>query len=108
MHRVAIIREGRLVTVDTVDGLRQQSPRTIELRFRSRVDTTRLAALPGVALLARRADTVTLTADGPLGPLLRVAADLGVDDIVARPADLDELFRRYYQADTRQEAGNGH
>ena len=33
VDRVAIIKEGRLIVTDTVDGLRQAAPRTIEFRF---------------------------------------------------------------------------
>src|SRR5664279_815565 len=33
VHRLAIIREGRIVVYDTDDGLRRHAPRTIELVF---------------------------------------------------------------------------
>jgi ABC-2 type transport system ATP-binding protein len=47
---------------------------------------------------------VALSVSGPLAPVLRVAGDLDAVDMTARPADLDELFLRYYR-DDRREAG---
>ncbi len=46
---------------------------------------------------------MAVSVSGPLAPVLRAAADLGAVDVTARPADLDELFLRYYRND-RQEA----
>ena len=38
----AIIKDGRIVVTDTVDGLRQAAPRTIEFRFAGPVDPARV------------------------------------------------------------------
>ena len=36
VDRVAIIKDGRLVVTDTVEGLRRTAPRTVEFRFATR------------------------------------------------------------------------
>ncbi len=95
--RVAIIREGRLVVTDTVDGLRRASPRTLELEFSSPVDVSVFAALDGVRLLAGEGPRVTLEVAGALGPLLRLIAEHDPVDLIARRADLEELFLSYYR-----------
>jgi ABC-2 type transport system ATP-binding protein len=48
---------------------------------------------------------LALSLTGPVAPLLRVVADLDPTDLVARPADLDELFLSYYRAG---DAGGSH
>jgi ABC-2 type transport system ATP-binding protein len=101
--QVAIIRDGRIVVTDTIAGLRRAAPRTIVFRFDSQVDTARFAGIHGVEVTHTEPHSVAVSVPGTLAPVLRVAADLGAVDVTARPADLDELFLRYYR-DDRQEA----
>jgi len=104
VHRLAIIREGRIVVTDTVDGLRAHAPRTIELTFDRDTDTTALACLDGVELEPADPRGVRLTITGPVAPVLRAIAPLDPVDLLARPADLDELFLGYYRSTDLPEA----
>ena len=45
-----------------------------------------------------------LTVAGPMAPVLRAIAPLDPVDLLARPADLDELFLGYYRSTDLQEA----
>jgi ABC-2 type transport system ATP-binding protein len=96
-HRVAIIREGRIVVVDTVDGLRRSAPPVLEFTFPAGVDVTTLRELDGVEVIEQQGRQVRLSVTGRLGPLLQEAGRLDPIDLTARPADLDELFLRYYR-----------
>ncbi len=102
--RVAIIREGRLVVTDTVERLRRQAPQTIELRFAAPVAAGVFESLEGVERVTADADRITLQVSGGLPMLLRVIADHDPIDVVARHADLDELFLSYYRKDGRGDA----
>jgi len=97
--RVAIIRAGRLVVTDSVERLRQRAPQTIELRFRTPVAASVFDGLDGVRRVAADGERVTLQVTGELAPLLRVIADHDPVDVVARHADLEELFLTYYRED---------
>ncbi len=101
--RVAIIKEGRLIVTDTVDALRRRAPRTIEFSFAQQVDPKRFASIEGVQIVATDGRRITLALRGPVAPVLRVAAELDPLDVVARPADLDELFLTYYRDQTAEE-----
>lgn len=103
VDRVAIIKEGRLIVTDTVDGLRQAAPRTIEFRFPCSVDPQVFATIAGVRVLDSDDGHITLSLHGPVAPVLRVAAALDPLDVIARRADLDELFLDYYRDDAPQE-----
>jgi ABC-2 type transport system ATP-binding protein len=103
-HRVAIIREGRLVTTDTVAHLRDSAPRKVTAHFGRPVDPGVLAGLDGVVVTRSDDDSVAVDVSGPIGPLLRVLADLDPIDLTARHPDLDELFAGYYRGLT---AGEG-
>ena len=106
VDRLTILREGRVVVTDTVEGLRQAAPRTVSFRFADDVPLGCFAALAGTRVVAASDRQVTLAVSGPVGPVLRVAGELGAVDVTARPADLDELFLAYYRADDRQEVGH--
>ena len=101
--RVAIIKEGRLIVTDTVDGLRRAAPRTIEFRFAGDIDPGRFAAIEGVHVTSAGAGRLTLTLRGPVAPVLRAASEMDPTDVTARPADLDELFLAYYRGTPAQE-----
>ncbi|WP_072687193.1 ABC transporter ATP-binding protein [Rhodococcus marinonascens] len=106
--RVAIIKEGRLVVTDTVEQLRRNAPRTVELRFDHDVDTRALSRLDGIRVVTDLDGRVTLAVTGPIAPLLRVAADLEPVDMTAHGADLDELFLNYYRQEPHGEATDAH
>ena len=104
VDRVAIIKDGRIVVTDSVEGLRRNAPRTLEFRFAQPVDRQQFTGLDGVQLVdgsdGRR---VVLSITGAIAPALRVAALLDPIDMTARPADLDELFLSYYRTDSTPE-----
>jgi ABC-2 type transport system ATP-binding protein len=95
--RVAIIREGRLVVVDSVEHLRATAVRVITLRFPRPVDPAVFAALDGVEHVETTDHGLALRAGGEVAPILRRALDHGLVDLTVRPADLDELFLAYYR-----------
>lgn len=95
--RLAIIKEGRIIVTDSVDGLRRSAPRTVDLWFEGDVDTTRLTDLDGVELRGHADGRYTFSVTGTVAELLSTAGGLGAVDISARRADLDELFLSYYR-----------
>lgn len=105
-HRIGIIREGRLVAEDTVEGLRRAAPRKMEIRFRHPVDRAELSRLRGVTVTAADGPRVTLDVTGEIGPVLRVIACHDPVDLTSRPADLDELFLGFYRQSPAEEVPN--
>jgi len=97
VDRLAIIKDGRIVVTDTVDGLRAAAPRTIEFRFAAPVAPSAFDGLDGVRVVRGEGPSVVVSVTGPLGPLLSRAAALNPTELTARPADLEELFLSYYR-----------
>jgi ABC-2 type transport system ATP-binding protein len=97
VDRVAIIKAGRLVVTDTVEGLQRKVPRTIEFRFARSVDPRIFTSIDGVQVIGSTDGHLKLTLHGAVGPVLRAAAALEPLDVVARPADLEQLFLGYYR-----------
>jgi ABC-2 type transport system ATP-binding protein len=96
-HRIGIIRAGRLVAEDTVEGLRRAAPQKMDVRFRRPVDQAELSSLRGVTVTAVDGPRMTLDVTGEIGPVLRVIASHDPVDLTSRPADLDELFLGFYR-----------
>jgi ABC-2 type transport system ATP-binding protein len=95
--QVAILRRGELVTVASVEQLRQQARQRIELGLAYPADATRFAGVPGVVEAQADDTRIRLVVEGPVGPLLEAAVGLEVQRIVTHEADLEDVFLSYYQ-----------
>ena len=69
--RVGIIREGRLVALDTVAGLRADAVRDVEVTFAGPVDPAEFTALAGVADVQIEGATLRCQVTGSPDALLR-------------------------------------
>jgi ABC-2 type transport system ATP-binding protein len=94
--RVAIIREGRLVTVDRVAALRDMAHHTVELVFAGPVPADEFAALPGVSELVSEDHVLRMRVSGPITPVVRAAARYELSDFVSREPSLEETFLAAY------------
>jgi ABC-2 type transport system ATP-binding protein len=103
--RVAIIRAGKLVVTDTVERLRGKAPQTIELRFGRPIPAAVFESLDGVQRVTAQGERITLQTTGQLAGVLRVIADHDPLEVVARHANLDELFLGYYREDSSDDDG---
>jgi len=101
--RVAIIRSGRLVTTDTVDGLRKSAPLKVEARFPTPVDPILFSLVHGVSVTASDGSRIAMEVTGAIGPVLKVIAEHDPLDVISRHADLDELFLDFYRESTSTE-----
>jgi ABC-2 type transport system ATP-binding protein len=96
--RVGVIRSGRLVDVDTVEGLRTRSLRHVRVTFGDSVDVDALGRLDGVRVVAREGATVRLNApETAMDALVKELARHTVVDLVSEPADLEEIFLELYR-----------
>jgi ABC-type multidrug transport system ATPase subunit len=94
--RVAIIRDGRLVTVDRVDALRDLAHHQVELRFSGPVPASEFEALPGVSDVVTDDHVLRLRVAGPITPVVRAAARYELLDFVSREPSLEETFLAQY------------
>jgi ABC-2 type transport system ATP-binding protein len=95
-ERVAILREGRLVVVDTLDNLRAVAVQRLEIEFASPVSAEEFRSLPSVREAEAHGQTVTVTFEGSVDDVVKIAAVHEVRSIRSREHDLEEIFLRYY------------
>ena len=94
--RVAIIREGRIVRLDTVDALRDLSAHEVELRFAGDPPFAAFEGIAGVSRLAQEGRTLRMLVSGPIGPVVNAAARFELADFVSREPSLEEVFLAQY------------
>ena len=105
--RVAIIREGRLVKVDTVEGLRDLAHHQVELRFAGPVPETAFSALAGVSDVQVDDHLLRLRVSGPITPVVQAAARYELLDFVSREPSLEETFLAQYGQQAVEVESNG-
>jgi ABC-2 type transport system ATP-binding protein len=94
--RVAIIRDGLLVKVDSVEGLRDLAHHEVELRFVDGVPVEAFAGLPGVSDVKVEDHVLRLRVSGPITPVVQAAARYELLDFVSREPTLEETFLAQY------------
>lgn len=99
--RVGIVRDGRLVAVESVETLRRRAVRHVEITFARPVDPGAFCRLDGVVDATAHGPVVKLSVHGRLDAIVKEAARHPVVDLLSQPADLEEIFLAYY----RQEPG---
>ena len=94
---VAILRRGELVVVETVEKLKAQAVRRMDLTFAGLPPMAELVAADGVREVHATGPTAHVVVEGSTAGLLRVAAPHGVVQLVTHEPDLEEIFMTYYE-----------
>jgi ABC-2 type transport system ATP-binding protein len=98
--RVGIIRNGNLVTVETVDDLRGRGVRRVTLTVAAGAGDLaepQLHVLVGIDGIERRGDVFEFAVIGDYADVLTGLGKLPVVDLLSRAADLDEVFLALYR-----------
>ena len=95
--RVAIVREGRLVAVEAVAGLKEKALRQIEFVFAEPVDVDAFRDLPGVVEVTASGTTVRLAIRGSVDRIVKAAAASTVQNVVTYEPSLEEIFLAFYR-----------
>jgi ABC-2 type transport system ATP-binding protein len=96
--RVAILRRGRLVAVDSLENLRAVAVQRLEIVFAGAVPAEpELRALPGVREVHLDGPHLLIAFEGTADPVVKALAAYDVRSIRSRDDDLEEIFLRYYR-----------
>ena len=95
--RVAIIREGRLVTVSDIGDLKAKALRHVTFHFASHVPAESFAKLESVISAEGHGDEVRLTVRGPLDEVVKEAARHTVVNVESSESSLEDIFLDVYR-----------
>jgi ABC-2 type transport system ATP-binding protein len=94
--RVGIIRDGKLVTLERVEDLRERSMRSVVIHFAEPVTPEAFADVPGVRDVHVDGAVLRCRLDGVADALVKAAARHTVVTLSVEEADLEELFFHHY------------
>ncbi len=94
--RVGIVRDGRLVTVETTDTLLNIAFRHMSLTFDGPVDPEPFAALPGVRDIKADGAALSFTLHDNLDEVVKLAARNRLVNMEYERPSLEEVFLTYY------------
>ena len=95
--RVAIVRDGRMVAVETIAGLKQRAVRRVEVRLAgSAAGWEQLGRVAGVRHLTLDDGVIRLTVEGSMDTLVKELGRLPVQTLTSEPPELEEIFLSYY------------
>ncbi len=97
--RVAIIREGRLVTIDHVSALKAIRQRDVEIAFAGPASVEWFKQAADVTKVAQGADerTLQLVVQGDLAEIIQIAGQHSATNIATHEPSLEEAFLRFYE-----------
>ena len=96
-QRLAILREGRLVVVDSLENLRKVAVQRLEIEFAKPVDPDEFRALHGVTEVRADGPTLTVGFEGSADSVVKAAAAHEVLAVRPREEDLEDIFLHYYR-----------
>lgn len=91
-RHAAVIREGRILTCDSVENLSHTGARQVALR-----GVTTPPALDGIRNVTADEDSVRFLYSGDIAALLRELGKLPVRDVTISEPSLEEIFLHYYR-----------
>jgi len=94
--RVGIIREGKIVGMESIANLKQKRLYTIEVFFEKPISKEKF--LNGDAEVVKElSDGIVLSVQGEIAPLLQRLSSLPVKDIEIKHASLEDTFLKFYK-----------
>jgi ABC-2 type transport system ATP-binding protein len=105
-NRVAIIRQGQIVRVGSVEELKDIKRRDVTITFADAVPVEAFKNVAGVEQVETLSDgrTLRLSVQGQEDAVIKVAAQYSVVTLSSHEPSLEEIFIRYYEDDRQSQA----
>jgi ABC-2 type transport system ATP-binding protein len=99
-HRVAFIKDGRIVNENDINSLKEKLLSRITYRLKEGADDIILQT-PGVISIEKNKNVTSFLYRGEMSLLLKELSQLPVENITITEPDLEEVFIHYYEGDSR-------
>ncbi len=92
-HRIAIIRKGELVALETLEGLKKKKMKRLQFTLSQPVPDLEL---PSARLVEQKELSYVYLVEGDIQTLLQQLSTLPIEDLIFPEPDLEEVFMAYY------------
>ena len=94
--RIAIIGNGKLITMEDVSDLKSRQTRILTVTFADNVDAQTFGSIPGIKNVDVVNNQLSFEISGPIDSIIKAIAKYNVLDIKIHEPDLEEIFLSYY------------
>ncbi|MFB7139316.1 ATP-binding cassette domain-containing protein [Gottfriedia sp. NPDC056225] len=94
--RVAIIKEGKIVTVEKISTLQENNYKRFKIDILNAVDPN-FFNMPGVNNVEIKGKTISFIFKGNINNVLRKIAEIEIENLWIEEPDLEEIFLHYYE-----------
>lgn len=94
--RVAIIKDGKIIKIDTIRSLAENTYKRFRLETAVRVDKSRFTGIKGISDLVITNNTVSFLFRGRINEITKIIASLNLTNMLVEEPDLKEIFMHYY------------
>lgn len=101
-HRVAIIKDGRIVNVDDIRSLKEKLLSRVTFRLKNGAEDIPLQT-PGIISIEKNKNESSFLYQGEIAALLKDLSQIAIEKITIAEPDLEEVFMHYYQDGNRKE-----
>ncbi len=95
-HRVAILREGKLIVTEDIDSLKSKAVRPLEIHFAKSIQKGSFANIEGIKNILIDKEILRCDIVGSLDKFIKELAKYEVLNIITREPDLEQIFLNYY------------
>jgi len=99
-HRVAIVKEGKILKVEDINKLRGNQFRKVRITFKN--GKIPEVSLPGARYVNKENDNLNILFSGDINELLRVLGNYELLDLWLEEPSLEEVFMHYYEGGVTQ------
>jgi len=96
-QRVAVIRQGEIITIEEVEKLRQKAGQRVTVEFGDAVSADEVAQLPGVSMVTSHNHAYHFNVSGSMDALIKALSRHEVLRLQAEEAPLEEVFLKFYE-----------
>ncbi len=104
-QRVAVIRQGELVTVEEVETLREKAGQRVTVDFGDPVTEEELTRIPSVSMVRQTNGHYQFNVSGSMDPLIKALSRHEVIRLHAEEAPLEEVFLKFYEEPEKTTTG---
>ena len=101
--RVAIIRDGHIAAVESIETLRSRSLKSLLIEFDQAADPAPFAGIPNVREVTADGRALTCKVTGSVDAVIKTAAQRTVLNITAENSTLEEIFMTFYEGGAPQD-----